>query len=110
MMYLKLKDCEFKSAEVAGEAAKSIIDYGPVVQCYYRRIPGGDRWAREVVWTVRVPVGHCNASALIKHLKQRYPRSEWTLFEIDDDGFEIDLQPSVSGVDNHAAVLIPVKT
>lgn len=107
MMYLKLKGVEFKSAAEAGEAARKIMDYGPSVQCYYRRIPGDSGWRKEVVWCVFVPAGR-NCSALIKHLKSQYPRSEWQLFEIDADGFEIDLQPSGSGADLRAA-LIPVR-
>jgi hypothetical protein len=109
MMYLKLKGCEFKSAAQAAKAAETVIDYGPTVQCYYRRIPGGNRWEKEVIWTVQVPATR-NCSGLIAHLKQRFPLSEWTLYEIDEDGFEVDLQPSISGSDLREAARIPVKT
>jgi hypothetical protein len=94
MLYLKLAGVEFKTAAEAAEVAKGIIDHGPSVDCYHRRIPGEMAWKKEVIWTVRVPAPR-NCAALIKHLKARYPRSEWKLFEIDEDGYEIDLQPSV---------------
>ena len=108
MMYLKLAGVEFKTAAQAGEAAKSIMDYGPSVGCYYRRVPGGEAWQKEVIWTVRVPATS-NASGLIKHLKQRYPRSEWKLFEIDEDGFEIDLQPPPGSTAADLPAAIPIK-
>jgi len=106
-MYLKLKGVEFKNADMAIEAARKVIDYGPSVDCYYRRIPGDTGWKKEVIWTVRVPAGR-NCSALIKHLKDKYPRSDWVLFDIDEDGFEVCLQPSSNVADLRAA-LIPVR-
>jgi hypothetical protein len=106
MRYLKLAGVEFKNPTQAIEAAKSLMIFGPSVSCYHRRTPGGDRWQKEVIWTIQVPAGN-NAAGLIKHLKGAYPLSEWKLFEIDEDGYEIDLQPSVQPKTDPS--LIPVK-
>lgn len=94
MRYLKLAGVEFKSPTPAAEAAKALMVFGPSISCYHRRIPGGESWQKEVVWTVRVPAGS-NPAAIAKMLKAAYPHSEWKLFEIDQDGYEIDLQPSM---------------
>lgn len=88
MMYLKLAGVEFSNASQAGAAAAQLMEFRPSVSCYRRRGVSGT----EVVWTVKVPAG-LRPDGLIKHLKRIHPHTEWELLSIDDDGFEIDLQP-----------------
>jgi len=89
MMYLKLAGVEFNSAAQAGAAAAQLMEFRPSVSCYRRRGAGG---AAEVVWTVKVPAG-LRPDGLVKHLKRIHPHTEWELLSIDEDGFEIELQP-----------------
>ena len=85
MMYLKLGGVEFNNASQAGAAAAQLMEFRPSVSCYRRRGAGGT----EVVWTVKVPAGLRPDG----RLKRVHPHTEWELLSIDEDGFEIDLQP-----------------
>lgn len=89
MMYLKLSGVEFSNATQAGEAAAQLMEFRPSVSCYRRRGPSGET---QVVWTVKVPAG-LRPDGLIKHLQRVHPHTEWVLLSIDEDGFEVDLQP-----------------
>jgi len=89
MMYLKLAGVEYRSAADAGAAAAQLMEFRPHVTCYRRHGPSG---STEVIWTVKVPAG-LRPDGIIKHLKRVHPHTEWELLSIDDDGFEIELQP-----------------
>jgi hypothetical protein len=89
-MFWKLEGVEFTKPAQATAAAEQFVNFKAVVAPYKRCRPDG---STEVVWALRVP-GGLRPDTVQKYLRQQHPAAKWALVSIDEDGFEVALQPA----------------